>query len=138
MTLFSNDTEAFSGSKVQGDILVSMDLNRGLVIRDPLPGPDRGRRSEMHSTEVISASDEPVFGSDRQHFSKKRQPSFGNRPFHPPIGSLAFIACPEMTLFSNDTGVLRGNNVQGDVHEGGSYRNKRRYSLHAIFSGMPR
>jgi hypothetical protein len=114
MTLFSNDTGAFSGNKVLGGELVSMDLGRGPVILDPLPGPDRGRRSEVHSTEFISASDYPFFGVDRQHFGKKRLPSSGNRPFHPRIGRLALIACPEMTLFSNDTEAFSGTRVLGD------------------------
>jgi hypothetical protein len=114
MTLFSNDTGTFSGNKVLGDDLVSMDLEHGLVIWDPLPGPDLEWRSEMESTESISASDYPFLGSDRQHFSKKRLPSSGNRPFHPPIGRMALIACPEMTLFSNDAGTFSGTRVLGD------------------------
>ena len=57
----------------------------------------------MRPTEAISASDSPSRRSDRQHFSKKRHPSFGNRPFHPLISRLALFTCPEMTLFSNDT-----------------------------------
>jgi len=114
MTLFSNDTGAFSGKEVLGDDPVPMGLERGLGICDPLPGPDRGRRSEVHSTESILTSDYPFLGSDRQHFGKKRLPGSGNRPFHSRIGRLALIACPEMTLFSNDTGEVTGTSVQGD------------------------
>jgi hypothetical protein len=73
----------------------------------------------MHTTESILTSDHPFFGVDRQHFGKKRLPSSGNRLFHPQIGSLALITCPEMTLFSNDTGAVSGTRVLGDDPLGG-------------------
>ncbi len=57
----------------------------------------------MESTESISVSNYPFLRYDRQHFSKKRQPNFRNRPFYPLIGRLVLFTCPEMTLFSNDT-----------------------------------
>jgi hypothetical protein len=69
----------------------------------------------MESTESILASDDPIFGVDRQHFGKKRQPSFRNRPFQLPIGIMTPIPSPEMTLFSNDTGAFPGNEVPGDI-----------------------
>jgi hypothetical protein len=72
----------------------------------------------MHPTGAILASDYPYFGVDRQHFGKKRLPNSGNRPFQPPIGSMALFTCPEMTLFSNDAGTFSGNNVLGDDPRG--------------------
>jgi len=69
----------------------------------------------MKSTGAILTPDEPFRRSDRQHFGKKRHPNFGNRLFHPPIGSMALITCPEMTLFSNDTGAFPGYKVLGNV-----------------------
>ncbi len=68
----------------------------------------------MQSTEFILGSDHPFFEVDRQHFDKKRLPHSGNRPFRPLICGLALNACPEMTLFSNDTGPFPENVVLGD------------------------
>jgi hypothetical protein len=114
MTIFSNDTGAFPGNEVLGDIQGIP--GSGMRIYDPesVTRAGLGRRSEMHSTGAILTSDEPFFRVNRQHFGKKRQTSFGNRPFQPPIGSLVPFACPEMTLFSNDTGAFPGNGVLGD------------------------
>jgi hypothetical protein len=73
------------------------------------PGPViRGRRSEMKSTEVISAPDYPFRGTVWPQFSKKRHPDSGNRPFQSPIASLTIIPCPEMATFGNDTGRFSG------------------------------
>lgn len=97
----------------------------------------KGGRSEMESTGpveefvkffssphpdgkgLILASDNPFFGVNRQHFGKKRLPNYGNRPFQPRICGLILSACPEMTLFSNDTGPFPGYEVLGDDLQGG-------------------
>ena len=62
----------------------------------------------MHSTEAISAPDCPFRGTVWPQFSRKRHPESGNRVFHPRISNLAPNPCPEMALFSNDTGQFSG------------------------------
>jgi len=78
-------------SSVVSDDLYSCDGNAG-----GLGGVD--------SAEAVLGSDCPVFGSNRQYFDEKRQPSFRKRPFHLLIGDMMLFTCPEMTTFSNDTG----------------------------------
>jgi hypothetical protein len=68
----------------------------------------------MQSAEPISAPDYPFRGTFWPQFSRMRPYEFGNRPFHPPIESLAPIACPEKATFSNDAGPFPGNRVLGD------------------------
>jgi hypothetical protein len=58
----------------------------------------------VESTEVVLASDYPVFGTGWRHFDENRLPNFRERPFRPLIGYLMPFGCPEMTTFSNDTG----------------------------------
>ena len=69
--------------------------------------------SGMKSTEAILTSDYPFRGTVWPQFSKKRHPDSGNRPFHPPIGSLAPFTCPEMTTFGNDAGQDIGTDGAG-------------------------
>jgi hypothetical protein len=55
------------------------------------------------STEVISASDYPFRKPGWQHFDEKRPPHFKKPPFQTRIDDLICRACPEKSLFSNDT-----------------------------------
>ena len=101
MALFSNDTGPFSRTR---GLVGRMGGPSGKCrVGDPGPG-SRGRRSEMKSTEVISASDYPFRGTIWPQFNEKRHPDSGNRPFQPLTGNLPPVPCPEMALFSNNTG----------------------------------
>lgn len=57
----------------------------------------------MMSTGVISASDYPFFGRDRQHFDEKPLLESGKRSFATRISCLACSMGSEISTFSNDT-----------------------------------
>jgi hypothetical protein len=65
----------------------------------------------MRSTGVISASDYPISGSDRQHFNEKQHPDSGKRLFQARIGCKVCSIGPEISTNCNDTA--------------GCYRNER-------------
>jgi len=105
---FSNDAGRFPGTRelvARGEVFAE---KTGRVTQ----GPEQGRRSEMRSTEPISAPDYSFRGTVWPQFTEKRHPPFRNRAFQSPTGSLATIPYPEKALFSNDSRQFDGTHGQ--------------------------